>query len=644
MTRFGNRRATRSRQMFFWRRSLPLATCLLAGASLLIGVAPTRSEPLPLPPAAQAKINDAILEGVLFLKSTQGGDGTWAQEKDAHKVGYAALPALTLLECGVPPSHSLIQRASIYVRLKSDKLADTYDIALSIMFLDRMIATNDNVLAGVFQQNATRDAIEVLALRLIRGQTTNGGWHYSCPTNELNEHRQLLNYLKKEKITRSTMPVWLKKLAVFQDPEKLMVDPNEKKGTKPDPKKVPVVPVVAIPEPASDNSNTHFAVLGLWIAQRHGVPVERSLKLIEKRFRSGQNADGGWSYAYKRGGGEPTTPAMSCAGLIGLATSYGQGKKTMESSMSTVDKVDDAKPDEKTEAKKPDEKPDDKKPEAKKPGDKMLDSPEEKLKKRAEDTNIKKGFDALAAHIGQPVGKFKDVPLGNMYFLWALERVAMIYDMPKIADKDWYRWGAEMLVANQKEDGHWEQAKDSGVTAISDTCFALLFLRQANLADDLTALLRADPDALEKRKAKKPQPAKPAAPESKVASAPPINAGQPRPAPSAPPVAQTKPAETQPTVTEVAKIQPPPVTASAPATTTEAPSKAGMNPVILWGGGAAAVLLLGVAGTLLVLAMKGKPAQAMDADDEDEGPRRKKKSSRQADVEEEEVRPRKKRR
>src|SRR5262249_39207659 len=46
----------------------------------------------------------------------------------------------------------------------------------------------------------------------------------------------------------------------------------------------------------SDNSNTQFAILALWVAQRHGVPMERTLKLMVQRFRQSQNADGSWGY------------------------------------------------------------------------------------------------------------------------------------------------------------------------------------------------------------------------------------------------------------------------------------------------------------------------------------------------------------
>ena len=73
--------------------------------------------------------------------------------------------------------------------------------------------------------------------------------------------------------------------------------------------------------------------------------------------------------------------------------------------------------------------------------------------------------------------------------------VGVIYDVKEIppgkggpgkGGKDWYRWGAEIIVANQKEEGQWEDR----FPGVPDTCFALLFLKRANIAKDLTDKLR----------------------------------------------------------------------------------------------------------------------------------------------------------
>ncbi len=71
---------------------------------------------------------------------------------------------------------------------------------------------------------------------------------------------------------------------------------------------------------------------------------------------------------------------------------------------------------------------------------------------------------------------------GDLYFLWTLERTALILDRPKIGDRDWYAWGRAFILANQNEaDGSWQEQWKG----VPDTCFALLFLVQADLFRDL---------------------------------------------------------------------------------------------------------------------------------------------------------------
>ena len=73
------------------------------------------------------------------------------------------------------------------------------------------------------------------------------------------------------------------------------------------------------------------------------------------------------------------------------------------------------------------------------------------------------------------------------YFLWSVERVAVAYGLDKIGNKDWYKYGADLLLVNQEADGSWQGSYGSYG---ADTCFALLFLRKADLAKDLSATLR----------------------------------------------------------------------------------------------------------------------------------------------------------
>src|SRR5262249_35069895 len=82
---------------------------------------------------------------------------------------------------------------------------------------------------------------------------------------------------------------------------------------------------------------------------------------------------------------------------------------------------------------------------------------------------------------------------GPYYFLFSLERVAVILDLKKIGDTDWYDWGARALVQQQQKGGFWPAYNGN----YADTCFALLFLKRANVAWDLAPVLakpiRRDP-------------------------------------------------------------------------------------------------------------------------------------------------------
>jgi hypothetical protein len=120
------------------------------------------------------------------------------------------------------------------------------------------------------------------------------------------------------------------------------------------------------------------------------------------------------------------------------------------------------------------------------------------VRKNVQDPRILNGFLALSRHVGQPAGRTFNLEQANLYYLWSLERVAVIYGLPTIGGKDWYRWGAEMLVANQQPLGNWTAGQYHGASPVLDTCMALLFLKKANLARDLAARLPIDPDELVK--------------------------------------------------------------------------------------------------------------------------------------------------
>src|SRR5262245_46530831 len=150
----------------------------LLGVVMLLGwAAPARADRKPLPPAEQEKVNAAIDKGVQFLR------GFRVPEK--HKVGYTALVGLTLLECGVPADDPQVKACAAFVRAQARELDATYELSLSILFLDRL------------GNKADDNYIRMWAARLIAGQTTTGGWSYKCPKPDGGTQGQLLAILKQ---------------------------------------------------------------------------------------------------------------------------------------------------------------------------------------------------------------------------------------------------------------------------------------------------------------------------------------------------------------------------------------------------------------------------------------------------------------
>ena len=125
----------------------------------------------------QKKIDEGISRGVRYLKSQQASGGTW--QPHGHAVGYAALPGLTLLECGVPASDPAIKKAATFVRHSIATLDGTYELSLAILFLDRLGDPRDKAF------------IQTMALRLVAGQTEAGGWSYRVPILPAKESGEL---------------------------------------------------------------------------------------------------------------------------------------------------------------------------------------------------------------------------------------------------------------------------------------------------------------------------------------------------------------------------------------------------------------------------------------------------------------------
>jgi hypothetical protein len=401
---------------------------------------------LSLAPAAQAVDEDAVRQavqrGVEFLRGQQErSSGSW-HFPESPRAGATALAGLTLLECGVAEDDPAVQKAAEAVRPDSIELTHTYSLSLAILFLDRLGNPDDVAL------------IESMAVRVMAGQNSQGGWTYECPPAGRDEVRRLKGLIRPT--TGSSAP----RAAMIPGGG----TSRGRAGLPPEIQRQLRAINPALRPAFSDNSNTKFATLALWVARRHNIPVERALSQVQERFRGSQNPDGGWGYFVPLPGrprrGSESTASMTCAGLLGLAVGVANEASLRTSGVGRDSRV----------ARKPWRDP-------------------------TKDPAVRAGLVLLGLVLSKPVAADRQgvLPLygpphgDEFYSLWALERVAVAYGLDTIGGKDWYSWGAEALLRRQTEDGGWQGR--NGAAGV-DTCFALLFLRRANLSKDLTVSLK----------------------------------------------------------------------------------------------------------------------------------------------------------
>jgi hypothetical protein len=394
-------------------------------------------------------IAQAVERGIAHLTRLQSADGSWP----THQIGATGLVGITLLECDVPATDPAVQKTAEFLRRSWTDISDlhtTYCLALSILFFDRLGDPQDTPI------------IQALALRLLAGQNAAGGWSYVCPQFGQEDFHRLKALLHQQvELKARTAPPKMGARSLDDRP----VLPKEMRLVlaRLESQKAATLTIEQDPSRSvgGDNSNTQFAVLALWAARRYGVPVEKALARTAARFRGCQHSDGGWGYTTNLVNGtkpDESTAAMTCAGLLGLAFGYGGAyEATLRTGRPKFSKGASAS--------------------------RAFDL--------TKDGAVRNGLITVARVIGSRLEdpRLDSAPgrLSDMYYLlWSVERVGVAYSMHVIGGRDWYAWGSAALLAGQRADGGWMGKLGSDV----DTSFALLFLRRANLASDLTAYLK----------------------------------------------------------------------------------------------------------------------------------------------------------
>lgn len=178
-----------------------------------------------------------------------------------------------------------------------------------------------------------------------------------------------------------------------------------------------------------DLSNTQYAALGLWAADRAGieVPIEVWERLGDGVLKH-QDGDGGFSYS----GRGHSTGSMTAAGVGCLAIALER--------LSAHGRLE-----------------------------------------RGVHEHYKAAMEEGLNWLGREFDVSQNPRAGrswHLYWLYGLERVGALAGVAQIGGHDWYLEGARELVGAQSADGAWRGA--SGGELVS-TCFALLFLRRATL-------------------------------------------------------------------------------------------------------------------------------------------------------------------
>ena len=364
-------------------------------------------------PEFRRRVSASIDRGVAWLLKNQRPDGCWdSAYTKAYPMGPTALGVLTLLKGGVKPDHPAVTKAFAYLRKLP--LKKTYSVGVLLMALDARNAP-------------ARDPFTVEEVDRY-GRSTRKD---PCLSN-----------IGKEDAA------WMKRGVTF------LLEHQTAKGVWRYPSKE-----------AFDLSCTQYALLGLKAAMRCGIKIPAKVWLDALRFLlDHQEKDGpavplranevrgnyrvAWTERAKARGFRYTAKhahvsgSMTTAGLAGLIICHSElwASRKFKGDLRQRTRVGirDAMA-----------------------WMQLWYTPRVNPLVDAEG----KGVHAEPPVVGGP---------NHYYYLYGLERFGILGRVRLIGEHDWYEEGAELLMRDQEEDGHWPSD-----ARLSDTCFAILFLKRA---------------------------------------------------------------------------------------------------------------------------------------------------------------------
>ena len=185
-----------------------------------------------------------------------------------------------------------------------------------------------------------------------------------------------------------------------------------------------------------DQSNTQFALLGLYEAERVGVAIDAEVwqRLLDY-FRKTQRDDGSWTYK-EESQPLPSSGSMTCAGIGSL--------------LICADRAGDSET--------------------------MIteDGGVRCCGLQEQDDRVERGIAWLGRH-----GLSTNPGMGvwHYYYLYGIERVGRLSGRRFLGEHDWYREGATLLLTRQDPlNGQWRGTGPLETNPVLGTAFALLFL------------------------------------------------------------------------------------------------------------------------------------------------------------------------
>jgi Domain of unknown function (DUF4159) len=253
--------------------------------------------------------------------------------------------------------------------------------------------------------------------------------------------QKALVYLRKFEPERTYVTSLQTMVFVRADPHKdsLLINRNVKWLERMQITDGPRIGAWSYPQGSGDNSNSQFALLALYEAERAGIGIQvsdRTWRKARTYWEDCQNPDGSWGY-YKH---VPGTGSMTCAGITSLVI--------------TADRIEQA--------------------DAKAVGEKIQCCGQSE---NDTDKGVDRALNWLGANFS--VSRNPNQPGGTwqLYYLYGLERAGRLTARRFIGKADWYREGAKFLVDHQDRlSGFWSGTGMAEDSRLIGTSFGLLFL------------------------------------------------------------------------------------------------------------------------------------------------------------------------